>query len=145
MRNKRRESREKRNAGILRSAQNDRRSDLVRRLLAAREIVMAEFVQRQGLTEAEAEELKSTIGGWAWERLKSLRRPASLVFAAELANADRQLAARAIGRGMVTREELQTLNRLLKFQPRAKRADKLDELIRIIERELEARTHGDST
>jgi hypothetical protein len=134
MRNKRRESHRR----------SDRRSDFVRRLLAAREIVMAEFTQRQGLTNAEAEELKDVIGGWAWERLKSLRRPASLVFAAELANTDRQLAARAIGRGIVTRDELQALHRLLKFQPRAKRSDKLDELIRIVERQLEATEHGNS-
>ncbi|MGI0135419.1 MAG: hypothetical protein ACREBW_10745, partial [Candidatus Micrarchaeaceae archaeon] len=62
------------------------------------------------------------------------------LFAAELANADRQLAARAILRGTASPSELRSLHILLKFQPRS---DKLGELIRIVERELEGKRYGD--
>lgn len=95
-------------------------TDLVRRVLQAHDLLAGELLRRGILTEQRAAE---RIGGF--------------ILAAELANADRQLAARTVLRGLLSCDELQRFDTMLKFQPRGRRAGKLDELTRIIERAIE--------
>jgi hypothetical protein len=76
------------------------------------------------------------------EALNQHPRMAGALLAAELANADRQLAARAVVRGLLSTEELRQLAVMLKFQPRGGRTAKLNELTRAVERALEGGVSG---
>lgn len=117
-------------------------SDTARRVLQAREALASELLRRGLLTGREIAALK--IGrAPRLKRALAAERIGGFILAAELANADRQLAARAVLRGLLSCDELKRLDTMLKFQPRARRTGKLDELTRIIERAIEQCEGGD--
>jgi hypothetical protein len=108
--------------------------EIVRRAIRARPELTAELLQRGMFGPEEKAEL-----------LPLLSKAASLKggiigpvrFATLLAEGDAQLAARAVLRKMLGKDELAWLDRLLRFQkPNGKR----DELARIVERAMEGRT-----
>ncbi|MGH9401381.1 MAG: hypothetical protein ACRD2P_04655 [Terriglobia bacterium] len=101
-------------------------TDIERRLLRANGQLAAEL-RRRGIASRPVKQQPSLTGA---------------LFAAELANTDCQLAARAVLRGLLSREELKALDTMLRFQPRGACAGKLDELIRIVERKLEGKRCG---
>lgn len=113
-----------------------RLSDLARRVLQAHDPLAGELLRRGILTGQQVEGLNASSA----PRLKialAAERIDGIILAAELANADRQLAARAVLQGLLSCEELRRLDTMLKFQPRGRRTGKLDELTRIIERAIE--------
>jgi hypothetical protein len=109
--------------------------DWMRRALRARPELVAELWQRGLFSPGEKKEL---LRRDAICRIVPERRPplGSVVLATLLAQADAQLAARAVLSGLLDLNELSWLDRLLRFQkPNGKR----DELCRIVERALERR------
>lgn len=121
---------------------NSRLSDLARRLLQAHDPLAGELLRRGLLSGRQVAELKA-VAAPRLKRALAAERIGGFILAAELANADRQLAARAVFRGLLSCDELQRLDTMLKFQPRGKRTGKLDELTRIIERAIEQCEGGD--
>jgi len=106
--------------------------DWMRRALQARPELAAELYRR-GIfdDEEEGEFLRRQCG----EQIPGL--PLGPVqFATLLAEADSQLAARAVLRNLLHLNELVWLDRLLRFQ---EPNDKRDELCRVVERALEGR------
>lgn len=112
-------------------------SDRVRRMMQCGECLAAELLERGFISSREKQELRRAIGGYEVERLRSHSRIRGTIFAAELANADRLVAARAVFDGLLSSDELSALYTMLKFQPSAARGDKYNELVSIIERTLE--------
>jgi hypothetical protein len=108
--------------------------DIVRRALGVRP-ELAIMLFRRGLftTEEKAEFLQALP-----ERSERFSAPAlgPVQFATLLAQGDTQLAAQAVLRKLVRRNELIWLYRLLRFR---EPNDKRDELTRIVERALEGR------
>jgi hypothetical protein len=108
--------------------------DLVTRAIRARPELTAELLRRGALTHQERAELLHACPEYASKARLSKLGP--MMFATLLAEADTQLAARAVLRDVAGREALGWLDRLLRFRkPNGKR----DELIRIVERALEGR------
>lgn len=111
-------------------------TDLARRVLQARAALAGELLRRGILNCRQIAGLKAV----AAPRLRislAAERIGGFILAAELANADRQLAARTVFRGLLSCEELRHLDTMLRFQPRGKLTGKLDELTRVIERAIE--------
>lgn len=107
--------------------------DFVRRVIRCRPELAAELLRR-GIFDAEE---KREFLNHILDQGGSVGSPLGPVqFAALLADADAQLAARAVLRDVVDSEELGWLYRLLKFQ---KPNQKRDELTRIVERAMEGR------
>jgi hypothetical protein len=108
--------------------------DIVHRALAAPLELSIELLRRGIFTtdeQAQFLELLSKQG-----RPMPPRHLGCVRFATLLAQADTQLAARAVLRGLVRPKELAWIYHLLHFQ---KSNDKRDELTRIVERALEGR------
>lgn len=103
--------------------------DLVKRAL--REPRLTAELLRRGMFDRE--ETKELVGAGF---MPVQVRFGLVQLATLLAAADSQLTARAVLRDVLRPEELQWLERLLRFQ---KRNDKRDELIRAVERALEGR------
>jgi hypothetical protein len=107
--------------------------DFVRRVIRCRPELAAELLRRGIFDAEEKREFLDYILGQGG----SVGTPLGPVqFASLLADADAQLAARAVLRDVVDSEELGWLYRLLKFQ---KPNQKRDELTRIVERAMEGR------
>lgn len=107
--------------------------DIVRRTLSAPPELIAELRRRRLFLADEAAQLRDNI-----PQEKRLASPplGSVQFSTLLANGDAQLAGCAVSRGIVTREELEWLNRLLKLKaPNETR----HELARTVERAIEGR------
>lgn len=103
--------------------------EIVRRALQARPELTAELYRRGMFRREEKAEFP--------EQNKVSPQPLGPVqFATLLAQADAQLAARVVLRGVLSHEELRWLNRLLAF---GKRNGKREELIRAVERAIEGR------
>lgn len=117
-------------------------SDLARRMLQAHDPLAGELLRRGLLSGREIAALKIARAP-RLKRVLAAERIGGFILAAELANADRQLAARAVLRGLLSCDELKRLDTMLKFQPRGWRTGKLDELTRIIERAIEQCEGGD--
>jgi hypothetical protein len=110
--------------------------EIVRRTLGACPELIAELQRRGLFLPEESAELLESLG----EKKATPGAPlGSVQFATLLANGDVQLAFSVVMRGIVTREELTWINRLLKFKPPS---DSRDELIRTVERRIEGREHG---
>ncbi|MGH9433743.1 MAG: hypothetical protein ACREDR_18355 [Blastocatellia bacterium] len=107
--------------------------EIVRRALHARPELIAEL-QKRGMffPEERAKLLHESPEG----KRESSQRLGSIQFATLLAQGDAQLAASAVLRNILTREELRWMERLLKFKPPN---GKRDELARIVERAIEGR------
>jgi len=106
--------------------------DIVLRAIHARPELTAELCRRGMFgPEEKAEILRHRSGEKS--RYLPLR---SVQFATLLAHGDAQLAARAVLRDLLARDELWWLERVLRFQ---KHNAKREELIRIVERALEGR------
>jgi hypothetical protein len=118
-------------------------TDIGRRLLGTRDVLASELMRRGMLTSRETQELLGMLSAPKRERVRSARRLSNVIFASELANADRMIAARAVVRGLLSREELTALQMMLKFQPRGKRENALNELTRTVERALEGEGNGE--
>jgi hypothetical protein len=111
--------------------------NVVRRARFSRPELIAEFRKRGLFLPHEEAELLRVLPA---EKLKPAERLGSVQFATLLASSDTQLSACAVARGIVTREALQLVNRLLSFRPPNR---KRDELMRIVERAIEGRErHG---
>lgn len=108
--------------------------DIVRRVIAGGPELIGELQRRELFLRDEAAELRQCLRE---RRIEVSKVPlGSVQFATLLANGDAQLAASIIWRGIVTREELEWINRLLKLKaPNESR----DELTRIVERKIEGR------
>jgi hypothetical protein len=110
--------------------------EIVRRTLGASPELITELQRRGLFLPEESAELLESLG----EKKATPGAPlGSVQFATLLANGDVQLAFSVVMRGIVTREELTWINRLLKFKPSG---DSRDELIRMVERRIEGREHG---
>jgi hypothetical protein len=108
--------------------------EIVRRAVQARPELTAELLRRGMFREDEkAELLRCLPAGKKGLRTASLR---TVQFSTLLADADAQLAARAVLRDMLDSEELRWLERLLRFQ---KPNQKHEELTRVVERAIEGR------
>ncbi len=107
--------------------------EIVRRALRARPELIAELCRRGLFRREEKAELFHCRSEQGWELAQPL---GPVQFATLLAQGDAQLAARAVLRGVVNREELHWLNRLLAF---GKRNGKREDLIRAVERAMEGR------
>lgn len=106
--------------------------DIVSRAIHARPELTAELLRRGMFgPEEKAEVLRHPFG-------EQSRYPplGPVQFATLLAQGDSQLAARAVLRDLLTRDELSWLELVLRFQ---KHNAKRDELVRIAERALEGR------
>lgn len=110
--------------------------------MQARPRLAAELLRRGIVTESETLELRRAIGSDGVSALLREPKLRGSLFAAELGNADRLFASRAVLRGLLSCDELKALDIILKFQPRSVHMDKLDELIRVVERALERGDHG---
>ncbi len=108
--------------------------DIVRRVLGGGPELIGELQRREFFLRDEAAELRQCLRE---RRIEPSRVPlGSVQFATLLTNGDAQLAASAVSRGVVTREELEWINRLLKLKaPNETR----DELTRLVERKIEGR------
>ncbi|MGD0695659.1 MAG: hypothetical protein ABSB82_12475 [Terriglobia bacterium] len=103
--------------------------EIVRRALQARPELTAELYRRGMFRREEKAEFP--------KQNKVSPQPLGPVqFATLLAQADAQLAAPAVLRGVLNYEELRWLDRLLGL---AKRSDKREELARAVERTMEGR------
>lgn len=108
--------------------------ELVRRAVQARPELTAELLRRGMFSAEERSELLQVKPEAVRESRH--RRIGPVQFATLLADGDAQFAARAVLRNMLIREELNWLDRVLRFQkPNGKRS----ELVRVIERALEGR------
>jgi hypothetical protein len=107
--------------------------DIVRRALSAPPELIAEVCRRRLFLADEAAQLRENLPK---EKRQNSEPLGPVQFATLLANGDAQLAGCAVSRGIVTREELEWLNRLLKLKgPNERR----DELTRTVERAIEGR------
>ncbi len=78
------------------------------------------------------ERLRVTIRGY-FQGTREIPRACRVLFIPELANSDRSMAWRTVARGVLTRPELDQLDRLLRFQPPSKR---LRDLVAAVEVKL---------
>lgn len=108
--------------------------DIVKRAIHARPELIGELWRRGMFRPEEITEMLRCHPEYS--RQSRHRRLGTVQFATLLAQGDTQLAARAVLRKMLDREELDWLDRLVRFQ---KPNDKRNELARIIERALEGR------
>ncbi|HXJ94868.1 MAG TPA: hypothetical protein VMT20_18650 [Terriglobia bacterium] len=107
--------------------------DIVRRALGACPELISELQRRGLFLRDEMAEVRDCLREHPSEPTAPL---GSVQFATLLANGDAQLTTCAVARGIVTREELVWINRLLKLKaPNATR----DELTRTVERRIEGR------
>jgi hypothetical protein len=110
--------------------------EIVRRTLGACPELIAELQRRGMFLPEESAELRESLGDKKVMQAAPLGR---VQFATLLTNGDTQLAFSVVMRGIVTREELMWINRLLKFKPPT---EAREELIRTVERKIEGREHG---
>ena len=108
--------------------------EIVRRAVGGRPELIAELYRRGMFRPQEKGELLRCHSEY---REESRHIPLGMVqLATLLAQGDTQFAAQAVLRGMLSKDELRWVDRLLKFQkPNKKR----DELTRIVERTMEGR------
>jgi len=111
--------------------------DIVRRVMHAPPELAAELERRGLLRPEEAAELAECSA-----KKSAARHPlASAHFVTLLAHGDAQLAAAAVLRNLLAREEVERMNRLLNFK---KASPKRDDLVRIVERALKGAKDGRS-
>lgn len=110
--------------------------DIVRRALSAPPELVAELRRRGLFLADEAAQLRENLPK---EKRQNSEPLGPVQFATLLAKGDTQLASCAVLRGIVTREELEWLNRLLKLEGPYKKREQREELTRTVERAIEGR------